>query len=391
MTGNFGSKSNTQEEVRYCCGLSNMVAAPIAMGAFIASSIGCVYYNKKCYQTSIPFPIFMSWAQQLIGMLVMSTFLTVRGLVSGNKEVSASIPLSKRLHRYKYAVFVALCFCMNISLNNRCLKDTKVSMYAIAKSTTVCYSLVLQYVLLGIKVKLSSALACFVILGGIIVSLTDKTFGLHPKAFLLGTLSSFFQSLYSVAVKYTVPHCDNSTTELLLHVQELSCVIFLVIAYLWGEMTEVLNSEIFAFVSAPSAALKLWLQMAGSAILAISLNQCCYLVVSLTTPVTYNVIGLVKQGLQTAGGFIFWGEPMKPGPVIGACLTFTGSAFYTTTKLWDTNSSKSTKQEEIVKEQARLSVGTASDAFENPIPETENKTSEKQPLIEPDKCEKGQS
>ncbi|EEA04756.1 uncharacterized protein CMU_038220 [Cryptosporidium muris RN66] len=391
MTGSFGNKSSSQDEVRYCCGLSNMVATPIAMVAFIASSIGCVYYNKMCYHSNIPFPIFMSWAQQLIGMLVMSTFLTIRGLVSGNKEVSANIPLSKRLHRYKYAVWVALCFCMNISFNNRCLMYTKISMYAIAKSTTVCYSLILQYLLLGIKVKLSSALSCFVIVGGVIVSLTDNTFGLNPKAFLLGTISSFFQSFYSIAVKYTVPHCDNSTTELLLHVQELSCVIFLIIAYFWGELTEVLNSQIFAFVSAPSVALKLWLKMAGSAILAISLNQCCYLVVSLTTPVTYNVIGLVKQGLQTAGGFIFWKEPIKPGPVIGACLTFTGSAFYTTTKLWDTNSSKSTKQEEIVKEQARLSVGTASDAFENPIPETENKTTEKQPLIEPDKCEKGQS
>ncbi|KAF7456598.1 Triose-phosphate Transporter family protein [Cryptosporidium felis] len=389
MAGDFGNKSNSQEEVRYCCGLSNMVAAPIAMCAFIVSSIGCVYYNKYWYQSLIPYPVFMSWAQQLIGMAIMSAFLTIRGVLSGNEEMSASIPLSKRLYRYKYAIFVAFCFCMNISLNNRCLMNSKVSMYAIAKSTTVCYSLLLQYVLLGIKAKLSSVLSCFVIIGGVLVGISDQTFGLHPKAFLLGTLSSFFQSLYSVAVKYTVPHCDNSTTELLLHVQELSCIILLILSFSWGEMAGVMNSNVFAFISAPSAALEMWVIMAGSAILAICLNQCTYLVVSLTTPATYNVTGLVKQALQTAGGFVLWKDKPKPAPVVGACLTLAGSALYTATKLWD-STPKNAKQEEAVKEQARLSVGTGSDAFENPLTESGNQN-EKQPLIPEDKCEKGQA
>lgn len=390
MAGDYGNKSNSQEDVRYCCGLSNMVAAPIAMCAFIASSIGCVYFNKHCYQSALPFPVFMSWAQQLIGMTIMSAFLTIRGVLSGSEEMSSSIPLSKRLYRYKYAIFVAFCFCMNISLNNRCLKDSKVSMYAIAKSTTVCYSLLLQYILLGIKAKLSSVLSCLVIIGGVLVGIYDRNFGLHPRAFLLGTLSSFFQSLYSVAVKYTVPHCDNSTTELLLHVQELSCVILLILSFSWGEMSGVLESDVFAFVSAPFSALKSWGYMTISAILAICLNQCTYLVVSLTTPATYNVTGLVKQALQTAGGFIFWKDKPKPAPVAGACLTLTGSALYTATKLWD-STPKNTKQEEAIKEQARLSVGTGSDAFENPIPEGGNQSSEKQPLIPEDKCEKGQA
>lgn len=389
MAGDFGNKSSSQEEVRYCFGLPNSVAAPIAMCAFIVSSIGCVYYNKRCYQKDLPFPVFMSWAQQLIGMAIMSTFLTVRGILSGNEEMSASIPLSKRLYRYKYAVFVAFCFCMNISLNNMCLKDAKVSMYAVAKSTTVCYSLLLQYFLLGIKAKLSSVLSCFVIIGGVIVGISDKEFGLEPRSFFMGTLSSFFQSLYSVAVKYTVPHCDNSTTELLLHVQELSCIILLALSVAWGETSRVLSSNVFAFASAPLKALWLWVLMAGSAILAICLNQCTYLVVSLTTPATYNVTGLVKQALQTAGGFIFWGDKPKPAPVAGACLTLSGSAIYTITKLWD-SAPKNSKQEENIKEQARLSVGTGSDAFENPLTENGNQ-GEKQPLIPEDKCEKGQA
>ncbi|KAH8741493.1 hypothetical protein FG386_003135 [Cryptosporidium ryanae] len=387
MAGDFGNKQNSQEDVRYCCGLSNMVAAPIAMCAFIVSSISCVYFNKYCYKSSLPFPVFMSWAQQLIGMTIMSAFLAIRGVISGNEEVSTSIPLSKRLYRYRYAIFVAFCFCMNISLNNRCLKDAKVSMYAVAKSTTVCYSLLLQYILLGIKAKLSSILSCFVIIGGVIVGISDQTFGLHPRAFLMGTLSSFFQSLYSVAVKYTVPHCDNSTTELLLHVQELSCIILLILSFSWGEIPGVWASNIFAFVSAPLSALKLWGFMTISAILAIFLNQCTYLVVSLTTPATYNVTGLVKQALQTAGGFIFWKDAVKPAPVIGACLTLAGSGLYTLTKLWD-STPKAPKQEEAVKEQARLSVGTCSDAFENPIEGAAQ--NERQPLVE-DKCEKGQA
>lgn len=387
MAGDFGNKSNSQEEVRYCCGLSNMVAAPIAMCAFIVSSISCVYFNKFCYQSSLPFPVFMSWAQQLIGMTIMSVFLAIRGAISGSEEVSTSIPLSKRLYRYRYAIFVAFCFCMNISLNNRCLKDSKVSMYAVAKSTTVCYSLLLQYILLGIKAKLSSVMSCFVIIGGVIVGISDQTFGLHPRAFFLGTLSSFFQSLYSVAVKYTVPHCDNSTTELLLHVQELSCIILLALSFSWGEMPGVWASNVFAFASAPLEALKLWGFMSISAILAIFLNQCTYLVVSLTTPATYNVTGLVKQALQTAGGFIFWKDKAKPAPVIGACLTLTGSALYTATKLWD-STPKTPKQEGASKEQARLSVGTGSDAFENPI---DNGQSERQPLVKDDNCEKGQA
>lgn len=372
-----GGSDASKESERFISFLPNSVATVLAICSFIVASISSVYFNNGVFKKKIKFPVFVSCAQQLVGMIIMSTFGLLRMAISksaanGNeKNGTEGKPGSSAVNSWKkvmYAIPVAFFFSFNISFNNICLTHGKVSTYAMAKSTTLMWSLCLQFLILGIRVKLTSLISCAIIISGVLIGAFD------PKSLVLvsliyGCISSFSQSCYNITLKWALPKIGNDSAGLLKYVQMWSILFFFIPMFGTGEVIPAFTtSGCFDFANY-GRMLYLWSLILTSALLAIGVNQSTYVVIGLTTPATFNVCGLVKQALQTIGGIFYLGESLPTQTIIAVCLTFSGSASYTIFNHFGSKPSMSPSEikvvEEKYKEVARQSVGTASDVFEN--------------------------
>nr|XP_626634.1 fucose translocator with 8 transmembrane domains, within locus of 3 paralogous genes [Cryptosporidium parvum Iowa II]EAK89212.1 putative fucose translocator with 8 transmembrane domains, within locus of 3 paralogous genes [Cryptosporidium parvum Iowa II]QOY42398.1 GDP-fucose transporter [Cryptosporidium parvum]WKS76790.1 putative fucose translocator [Cryptosporidium sp. 43IA8]WRK31283.1 GDP-fucose transporter [Cryptosporidium parvum] len=371
-----GSEAGKESE-RFISFLPNSVATVLAICSFIAASISSVYFNNGVFKKQIKFPVFVSCAQQLVGMIIMSIFGLIRMAISkssesGNgkdgAEVQANGSSVSSWKKVMYAIPVAFFFSFNISFNNICLTHGKVSTYAMAKSTTLMWSLCLQFLILGIKVKLTSLISCAIIISGVLIGAFD------PKSLVLvsliyGCISSFSQSCYNITLKWVLPKIGNDSAGLLKYVQMWSILFFFIPMFGTGEVIPAFTTSGCFDFNDLNRMIYLWGLITTSALLAIGVNQSTYVVIGLTTPATFNVCGLVKQALQTIGGIFYLGESLPTQTIIAVCLTFCGSASYTAFNHFGSKPSMSPSElkvvEEKYKEVARQSVGTASDVFEN--------------------------
>ncbi|KAH8584560.1 fucose translocator with 8 transmembrane domains [Cryptosporidium sp. chipmunk genotype I] len=376
--GNSTSGSEVgKESERFISFLPNSVTTVLAICSFIAASISSVYFNNNVFKKQIKFPVFVSCAQQLVGMIIMSIFGLLRMAVSkssgsGNgkdgTEGQANSSTVSSWKKVMYAIPVAFFFSFNISFNNICLTHGKVSTYAMAKSTTLMWSLCLQFLILGIKVKLTSLISCAIIISGVLIGAFD------PKSLVLvsliyGCISSFSQSCYNITLKWVLPKIGNDSAGLLKYVQMWSILFFFIPMFGTGEVIPAFTTSGCFDFNDLNKMMYLWGLITTSALLAIGVNQSTYVVIGLTTPATFNVCGLVKQALQTIGGIFYLGESLPTQTIIAVCLTFCGSASYTAFNHFGSKPSMSPSEmkavEEKYKEVARQSVGTASDVFEN--------------------------
>ncbi|CUV04876.1 unnamed protein product [Cryptosporidium hominis] len=371
-----GSEAGKESE-RFISFLPNSVATVLAICSFIAASISSVYFNNGVFKKQIKFPVFVSCAQQLVGMIIMSIFGLIRMAISKSSEsgngkdgveVQANGSSVSSWKKVMYAIPVAFFFSFNISFNNICLTHGKVSTYAMAKSTTLMWSLCLQFLILGIKVKLTSLISCAIIISGVLIGAFD------PKSLVLvsliyGCISSFSQSCYNITLKWVLPKIGNDSAGLLKYVQMWSILFFFIPMFGTGEVIPAFTTSGCFDFNDLNRMIYLWGLITTSALLAIGVNQSTYVVIGLTTPATFNVCGLVKQALQTIGGIFYLGESLPTQTIIAVCLTFCGSASYTAFNHFGSKPSMSPSElkvvEEKYKEVARQSVGTASDVFEN--------------------------
>ncbi|KAK9173354.1 Triose-phosphate Transporter family protein [Cryptosporidium meleagridis] len=376
--GNSSSGSEAgKESERFISFLPNSVATVLAICSFISASISSVYFNNGVFKKQIKFPVFVSCAQQLVGMIIMSIFGLIRMAISKSSEsgngkdgveVQANSSSVSSWKKIMYAIPVAFFFSFNISFNNICLTHGKVSTYAMAKSTTLMWSLCLQFLILGIKVKLTSLISCAIIISGVLIGAFD------PKSLVLvsliyGCISSFSQSCYNITLKWVLPKIGNDSAGLLKYVQMWSILFFFIPMFGTGEVIPAFTTSGCFDFNDLNRMIYLWGLITTSALLAIGVNQSTYVVIGLTTPATFNVCGLVKQALQTIGGIFYLGESLPTQTIIAVCLTFCGSASYTAFNHFGSKPSMSPSElkavEEKYKEAARQSVGTASDVFEN--------------------------
>ncbi|KAF7456595.1 Triose-phosphate Transporter family protein [Cryptosporidium felis] len=379
--GNSSSNADVgKESERFISFLPNSVATVLAICSFIVASISSVYFNNNVFKKQIKFPVFVSCAQQLVGMIIMSVFglLKLAFMKSQLKESKSkegtegtSGSGNSGVSSWKkvlYAIPVAFFFSFNISFNNICLTQGKVSTYAMAKSTTLMWSLCLQYLILGIKVKITSLISCAIIISGVLIGAFD------PKSLVLvsliyGCISSFSQSCYNITLKWALPKIENDSANLLKYVQMWSILFFFIPMFGTGEAIPAFTQSGCFDFSDLQRVMFLWGLITISALLAIGVNQSTYVVIGLTTPATFNVCGLVKQALQTLGGIFYLKETLTNQTIAAVCLTFCGSASYTAFNHFGSKPSMSPSEmkavEEKYKEAARQSIGTASDVFEN--------------------------
>nr|CCA30163.1 hypothetical protein NCLIV_069350 [Neospora caninum Liverpool]CEL71278.1 TPA: hypothetical protein BN1204_069350 [Neospora caninum Liverpool] len=207
-----------------------------ACAVYMAASLATVFLNHKLLSDLFPFPLTLSWLQEVVGVAMYL-------LLSAVGRASRSVAEETRPHRSSLArqssVFLrrtltaslrspaaaslgtffphtsadartlsrvlplSLAFVCMVGFSNTCLKHVQVSTYQVARSLTLLFNMVLQRILLDIRVPLGAALSCGVVCVGFLIGSLDAS-TLSLAGALTGAVSSLFQAVYTVHIRKTL-------------------------------------------------------------------------------------------------------------------------------------------------------------------------------------------
>jgi len=212
---------------------------------------------------------------------------------------------------------------------NACLQIAPVSTYQISRSLTICFTLALSVVLLKQQISAGVFASCLLIVMGFIAISSDSS-SLHWQGAALGAGASLFQAVYEVLVKRSLPLVDGNYTVLLVYTTLMASVFLLPFIWISGDSSKVQN-EIASFTCASEFLLYFGF-MILSGVFVTLLNFASFLCIKVTTPLTFNIAGIGKAGLEAAGALLILGDPCSYKVVIGLFLKMSGCCSYVAIK-----------------------------------------------------------
>lgn len=238
--------------------------------------------------------LFVTWFQCIISTLicVTATFLSRRF----PRYFRLALPEAKPFEweTVRNVIPLSILFTMMISSNNLCLKFVSVAFYYVGRSLTTIFNVLLSYVLLKERQSAQSILCCVVIIAGFFLgvdqeSLTE-TFSLVGTVF--GIIGSFSLSMYSIYTKKTLPRVNGEVWLLSYYNNIYSCILFLPLIVLNGELKTIVNYEFIGEAW-------FWGAMSIGGICGFLIGYVTTLQIKVTSPLTHNISGTAKACAQT--------------------------------------------------------------------------------------------
>eukprot|EP00915_Cephaloidophora_sp_WS-2016_P003833 GHVH01005187.1.p1 GENE.GHVH01005187.1~~GHVH01005187.1.p1 ORF type:complete len:368 (+),score=27.30 GHVH01005187.1:65-1168(+) len=304
--------------------MRKIVKQCLCIAAYMTTSISIVYFNRQLFTVIYPFPVFISWVQQIIGVALYYLMALMGRLTN--------IPLFKRFHLIKVDFWVlykcfpqVVTFTLMVGLANLCLEYVQVSTYQVARSLSLIFSIILTRYLLGtFPSRMAMIGVCLICSGFVLNSLDPETlsfFGL-----VLGASSSFFQSFNGVLVSKNMSLFENDGQKLLLYNLVGASVTMFPLIFIFGE------SDAFTFLPlnpADEMFIVRWCALLGSGAFCILINLSTFMVIDATSPVSMTVIGFSKSIVQSIGGIFFFGDIVTPESLMALFMSFFGTGMYT--------------------------------------------------------------
>ncbi|EFA79372.1 GDP-fucose transporter [Heterostelium album PN500] len=207
-----------------------------------------------------------------------------------------------------------------IVFNNLCLEYVEVSFYQVARSLTICFSLVLTYVILKSKTSFNAMIGCAIVFFGFILgSIGEVNFSWYGIIF--GLFSSFFVALYSIYVKRILPVCEGNEWKLSIYNTAISIVLILPLIGLSGEAKTLMDEPILYTG-------EFWMVMTIAGAMGYLISIAIFMQIKHTSPLTNAISGTVKACVQTILAVMIWGNPISFQNGFGIFLVIAGSFYY---------------------------------------------------------------
>lgn len=181
-----------------------------------------------------------------------------------------------------------------ISLNNLCLKYVDISFYYIGRSLTTIFNVMFSYLLLSQTTSKGCIFCCFLIIGGFFLGVDQENVAgsLSTIGTVFGVLGSLSLSLYSIYTKKMLPLVNNEVWLLSYYNNVYSCILFLPLIVISGEIPEVYNYErLFDGY--------FWFTMLIGGVCGFAIGFATALQIKVTSPLTHNISGTAKACAQT--------------------------------------------------------------------------------------------
>lgn len=216
---------------------------------------------------------------------------------------------------------LTVAFIAMLATGNLCLHYVEVSFYQVARSLTICFSIALSYLMLGVKTSPRAIVACFVVMVGFAIGAKGEP-KLSIVGLVFGVVSSACVALYSILVKRSLalPAIDNNHWRLLAYNSTIAVPLMLPLA-LWQEWDGVQRSTAIHST-------EFWIAMLAASALAVLISVATFMQINYTSALTNNISGTVKAAVQTVLAVLVFGNEITVLNAVGIAMVIGGSAWY---------------------------------------------------------------
>lgn len=278
-----------------------------AMTFNFAVSVGIVILNKLIF---IDYGFVYGTALTFLHFVV--TFLGMSAMgVSGFFEIK-KLPITPILYLCVY-------FCGFVVFNNLSLQYNSVGFYQLMKVATTPVIGGINYFFYKIQIPMDQTICLVVIcIGVILASVTDVSINFMGLVYAVcGVLST---SLYQIKVGSLTKQLNASPELMLLYQAPISAVMLIPLVPMFDDMQGLWTYE---FNPANLSAVIM------SSLLAFGVNLSIFLVITKTSPLSYNVLGHFKLCVILLSGFLLFGENASPQRLLGVFTTLMSVFYYT--------------------------------------------------------------
>jgi GDP-fucose transporter C1 len=296
--------------------------------AYFFVSISLVFLNKVMLTegTSIPAPLAVTWFQ----CVVTSAILYALGLL-GRGAAPGSFFEQFPEARYDPAVatrstvaLLGLVFVGMITFNNLALKYVEVSFYNVARSLTIVFNVLLTFALLGERTSLPVLGTLAVVVAGFFLGSAGEV-RFSWTGCLFGITSSLFVALNGIYNKKALAEKElsNNIWRLSLYNNVSASLLFVPLIFLSGEHTVILAN--WHVLAQP----QFWAFQLAGGVFGFLIGIVTTLQIKVTGPLTHNISGTAKAGVQTLLALLIWKNPTTAMNLAGTGLVLLGSMGYT--------------------------------------------------------------
>ena len=296
--------------------------------AYFVVSISLVFLNKVMLTdgTSIPAPLAVTWFQ----CVVTSVILWALGL-AGRGAAPGSFFEQFPEARYDFGVAtrstvatLGLVFVGMITFNNLALKYVEVSFYNVARSLTIVFNVVLTFALLGERTSLPVLGTLVVVVAGFFLGSAGEV-RFSWTGCLFGLASSLFVALNGIYNKKALGEKElaNNIWRLSLYNNVSASLLFVPLIFLSGEWGVIVAN--WRMLSQP----QFWLFQIAGGFFGFLIGIVTTMQIKVTGPLTHNISGTAKAGVQTILALFIWKNPTTVMNLAGTALVLLGSMAYT--------------------------------------------------------------
>jgi GDP-fucose transporter C1 len=297
---------------------------------YFVVSISTVFLNKVIFeedsQYSFPYPLTTTLYQLIVALVCILLTYPL------NRHVSALSFLPDFEFKIDTAIQVlplTIIYVCMLAFNNLCLNYVDVQLYQIARSLSICFTVLFGYLLLGEKSSMKLLVACGVVIAGYVIGaigkISDFSQLLSLFGMVFGLLSSAFVALNSIYVKKKLVVVNDNNWILTIYNTVNAIVLMFVLSLVTGELNQALQVP-FLFHS------KFIVLMTFTGIIGFLINIAVFLQIKYTTALTNTISGTAKACVQSLLAFLFFKSDLSSTSLFGLVLSIAGSGWYTNVK-----------------------------------------------------------
>ncbi|GAM18360.1 hypothetical protein SAMD00019534_015350 [Acytostelium subglobosum LB1] len=297
---------------------NEMTKIMMVIAFYFFISISLVFLNKLLMKNlDFKYPLFITWYQQIVSFVMIFVMCKI---APGVPALNFLPPFEFKYETAQRVMPLTAVLTMMIVFNNLCLEYVEVSFYQVARSLTICFSILLTYLILKSKTSYKASMACGIVFFGFILgSAGEINFSWYGIVF--GLLSSFFVALYSIYVKRILPVCEGNEWKLSIYNTAISIVFILPLIFLGGEASTLLQEEVLYTG-------EFWLVMTIAGAMGYLISIAIFMQIKHTSPLTNAISGTVKACVQTILAVMIWGNEISFQNGFGIFLVISGSFYY---------------------------------------------------------------
>lgn len=316
-----------------------------------------VLANKWVLDDQPDFPILFLWLQILVAVLLLMVChqmswirLPVRDCTTNNSRTLSGIwcfiPDIKPSYIKPLAPLIAVNVA-GLTANTLTLKYLDASLYQVARSLILPFTVILQYTLLNQPSSLNTIMACGVVCIGFLSGIfgdgaPDETQGITFSGIFFGCFSSVTTALHAIVIKRSIEVVRGNTLELVWYNNVLSAAALIPVLIVNGEIFRI--TELFSNESSNTFLFGLLI----TGIFGFLINLAGFLQIKVTSPVSHMISSAFRGVLQTLLAVWFFDDILTGARIFGIVVIIAGSTWYTWIKNEESKSFKLYKESNLM-------------------------------------------